>query len=481
MDVQFIHHGAREGVTGSCHELKFPHGRSLIVDIGLFQGAETSGSSHHNRGSANHQEVDFPINHIDALVITHCHIDHVGRLPWLLMAGFRKPIYCTQATAHLLPMVIEDALKVGLTRDRGLIEGVLGVIERLLVPVEFDVWQRIDALDVSIRFRQAGHILGSAFVEVGIGSTSMPTSGTGFSLSQESDKRGQAEASPRVVFSGDLGCKNSPLLPDPAPLERADVLVLESTYGDKNHENRAERQERLQSVVEKCMRDRGTVLIPAFSIGRTQELLYELEDILFHERQNNPDWKDILVILDSPMAAKFTEKYKVMKSLWDQESKHRVSVNRHPLDFERLHVIDSHDEHQRIVHYLQQSGDPCIVIAASGMCTGGRMLNYLKALLPDSRTDVLFVGYQAQGTPGRDIQKYGPRCGYVELDHEKVWIKAGIHTLGGYSAHADQQELIEFVQTAEHIGQIRLVHGDSGAKSALAEKLRESGYEVCIP
>lgn len=482
MDVQFIHHGAREGVTGSCHELKLPSGRALIVDIGLFQGAETSGKAHHNSANANHQEVEFAIEHIEALVITHCHIDHVGRLPWLLMAGFRKPIYCTKATAHLLPMVIEDALKIGLTRDRKLIEGVLGVMERLLVPVEFDVWEHIDALGVSIRFRQAGHILGSAFVEI---------SGEGlvddnYSSSEpvkrvlDPEKRGQTREK-TFVFSGDLGCKGSPLLPDPEPLERADVLVLESTYGDKNHENRAERQERLQSVVEKCIRDRGTVLIPAFSIGRTQELLYELEDILFHQKQHNPAWKDMLVILDSPMAAKFTEKYQIMKSLWDEESKKRVDENRHPLDFERLHVIDSHKEHQRIVHYLQQSGDPCIVIAASGMCTGGRMLNYLKALLPDPRTDVLFVGYQAQGTPGRDIQSYGPRGGYVFLDDEKVWIKAGVHTLGGYSAHADQQELIEFVQTAEHIGEIRLVHGDAGAKEVLAEKLRGLGYEVVIP
>ncbi|CUS47132.1 MAG: metallo-beta-lactamase family protein [Idiomarinaceae bacterium HL-53] len=478
MDVQFIHHGAREGVTGSCHELRFASGDALIVDIGLFQGAEVSGAG----ADSNQQEIEFPIEHIKALVITHCHIDHVGRLPWLLMTGFRGPIYCTEATAHLLPMVIEDALKIGLTRDRKLIAGVLGVIERLLVPVGYDEWVKVDALPCSIRFRQAGHILGSAFVEVRVPRSDFSlTCISGDEARHRSDSSLTGEDDLKVVFSGDLGCKGSPLLPDPAPLERADVLVLESTYGDKNHENRAERQQRLQTVVERCVRDRGTVLIPAFSIGRTQELLYELEDILYQYQQSDPTWKDMLVILDSPMAAKFTEKYRVMRDLWDKEAKSRIAEERHPLNFERLHIIDSHEEHQRIVQYLKESGDPCIVIAASGMCTGGRMLNYLKALLPDPRTDVLFVGYQAAGTLGRDIQTYGPKGGYVELDDERIWIKAGIHTLGGYSAHADQQELIDFVQTAEHIGEIRLVHGDAEAKAVLAEKLRGLGYSVVIP
>ncbi|TRW50209.1 MBL fold metallo-hydrolase [Aliidiomarina halalkaliphila] len=455
MDVQIIHHGARTGVTGSCHELWFNPQQSVLVDIGLFQGAETSPGS----ATQDNQAIDFPIEHVEALVVTHCHIDHVGRLPWLLIAGFRKPIYCTRATAHLLPLVIEDALKVGMTRNGALIAQVTALIRELLVPVDYQEWVSVHD-DLQIRFHQAGHILGSAFVECEVGPSGK-----------------------RVVFSGDIGCKNSPLLPDPCPLPvGTDYLVLESTYGDRNHENRVERASRLKAIVEHCVSDRGAILIPAFSIGRTQELLYELEDIIFQER-NNPDsphrgvWEKMVVIVDSPMAAEFTKQYRAMKDLWDCEATQRLEEQRHPLNFSRLHTVNSHDEHVRIVNYLRSTADPCIVIAASGMCTGGRMVNYLRALLPDPRTDVVFVGFQAEGTPGRDIQRWGPRGGYVDLEGERIYIRAEIHTLGGYSAHADQQELMEFVgdlaSGTAYVSEVRLVHGDAHVQRQFRDVLRE--------
>lgn len=454
--MQITHHGAREGVTGSCHELQLPDGQSLLVDCGLFQGAETSGQG----ADAEHQDIEFDIQHVHALIITHCHIDHVGRLPWLLMAGFRGPIYCTRATALLLPLVIEDALKVGITRNRSLISAVNKLIASQLRPLYYDEWFSIDTLLIKVRFRQAGHILGSAYVEI-------------------EDKNAY-----RVVFSGDLGCKNTPLLPDPTPLERADILVLESTYGNRTHENRQTRQQRLKAVIEHAVQDGGAVLIPAFSIGRTQELLYELEDIIYQTRDaalasgqvgERPDciWRDMQVILDSPMAAQFTRQYRAMKALWDDEAHARLAEHRHPLNFDRLHTIDSHQDHEALVRFLRHSGSPCIVIAASGMCTGGRMANYLKALLPDARTDVLFVGYQAEGTPGRDIQRYGPRGGYVDMENQRIWIKAQIHTLGGYSAHADQTELLDFIDADEPVKRVRLVHGDMPAKQALAEAIQQ--------
>ncbi len=462
MDV--IHHGAFEGVTGSCHELLLDSDHSLLIDCGLFQGAETSGSG----ADSNTQEIDFDITKVQALVVTHCHIDHVGRIPWLLIAGFTGPIYCTKATAHLLPLVIEDALKVGLTRNAEIIDAVVTRLQCQLQPVEYDSWLELPADFATerfkLRFRQAGHILGSSYVEIENVSNHY-----------------------RVVFSGDLGCKNTPLLPDPTPLERADFLLLESTYGDKNHESRLDREQRLKSVVERCVENKGTILIPAFSIGRTQELLYELEDIIHKARAEEAEtgvadavWHKMTVILDSPLAAQFTKQYRAMKALWDEEALARVDEDRHPLNFDRMMTVDDHSDHERVVNYLKSSGDPCIVIAASGMCTGGRMLNYLKALLPDPRTDVLFVGYQAAGTPGRDIQTYGPRGGYVDLDHERVWIKAGIYTLGGYSAHADQQELLDFIDaTEEPVKRIRLIHGEPDARLALAAKIRER-YGVVV-
>ncbi|RUO61812.1 MBL fold metallo-hydrolase RNA specificity domain-containing protein [Pseudidiomarina insulisalsae] len=440
-----IHHGAFAGVTGSCHQLFLARNQSVLIDCGLFQGAETSG-----RGAdADTQAIEFDISFVRALIVTHTHIDHVGRIPYLLMAGFRGPIYCTHATALLLPLVIEDALKIGLTRDRKLISSVLTLLRSLLRPLDYDAWQALDVADVQLRFRQAGHILGSAYVEFE-----------------------WLESSYRVVFSGDLGCRNTPLLPDPTPLERADLLFLESTYGNRNHESREDRAQRLRSVIERCVLDRGTVLIPAFSIGRTQELLYEIEDLI---ASAGDIWPQMTVILDSPMAAEFTSLYSQLSSLWDAEALARHRSGRNPLDFARLHTVRSHEEHERVVNFLRSSGEPCIVIAASGMCTGGRMVNYLRALLPDPRTDVLFVGYQAAGTPGRVIQQYGPAGGYVELDGERVTIRAGVHTLGGYSAHADQQELLDFVLQATSVGSVRLIHGDRDARVSLAALLCAHG------
>ena len=437
--VTITHHGAVNGVTGSCHQLTLESGEALLVDCGMFQGAE----------SVNREEgdkvIDFPLDNIKALLVTHCHIDHVGRIPFLLAAGFDGPIYATQATAHLLPLVLEDAIKVGVSRDKRLIQKVLARLASLLRPIPYDQWFDIEGMPKTKgRFRVAGHILGSAFIEI--------------------DAKGE-----RVLFSGDLGATYSPLLAAPKAPYRADRVVIESTYGDKLHEGRRNRRKLLRKTIEQCLKNRGAVLIPAFSIGRTQELLYEIEEII-HRKQ--VDWADLDVIIDSPLAAKFTAHYRELSHLWDAEARSKLSEGRHPLAFDQMITIDSHQAHVTCVKHIKETGRPSIVIAASGMCAGGRILNYLKALLPDKRTDVLFVGYQAQGTPGRDIQTYGPKGGYVYLDGERVDIRAGVHTISGYSAHADQGNLVRFVKRIyRKPHEIRIVHGDDEAKQALAREL----------
>jgi len=437
--VTITHHGAVNGVTGSCHQLTLESGEALLVDCGMFQGAE----------SVNREEgdkvIDFPLDNIKALLVTHCHIDHVGRIPFLLAAGFDGPIYATQATAHLLPLVLEDAIKVGVSRDKRLIQKVLARLASLLRPIPYDQWFDIEGMPKTKgRFRVAGHILGSAFIEI--------------------DAKGE-----RVLFSGDLGATYSPLLAAPKAPYRADRVVIESTYGDKLHEGRRNRRKLLRKTIEQCLKNRGAVLIPAFSIGRTQELLYEIEEII-HRKQ--VDWADLDVIIDSPLAAKFTAHYRALSHLWDAEARRKLSEGRHPLAFDQMITIDSHQAHVACVKHIKETGRPSIVIAASGMCAGGRILNYLKALLPDKRTDVLFVGYQAQGTPGRDIQTYGPKGGYVYLDGERVDIRAGVHTISGYSAHADQGNLVRFVKRIyRKPHEIRIVHGDDEAKQALAREL----------
>jgi len=469
MDIQIIHHGGREGVTGSCHQLVLDQRNSLLIDCGLFQGAETSPDG---AAAASQLEVRFDVDTIQALVATHVHIDHVGRIPYLLAAGFKGPILCSEPSARLLPIVLADAFALGFTRDRKLIERYLRLVESRIVALPYKQWHTIvDTADVCcrIRLQRAGHILGSAYVECEI-------------------RRPKTGERKRVLFSGDLGAPHAPILPAPKPPWHADIVVLESTYGDRNHDNRRTRRLRFEGILEHALSNGGTVVIPAFSIGRTQELLYELEDIL-HRRQQQPRaskvaWEQLKVYLDSPLAARFTDEYRRLKPFWDAEALARVSRGRRPLAFDQLIAIDDHNTHLANVKRLASTGEAAIVIAASGMCAGGRVVNYLRALLGDARNDIMFVGYQASGTPGRIIQQYGPRNGYVELDGERITIRAGIHTLSGYSAHADRDSLTRFITGMRHLpSEVRLIHGDPQARQSLAQHLHDktNGQVRVIP
>ncbi|WP_301361544.1 MBL fold metallo-hydrolase RNA specificity domain-containing protein [Stutzerimonas nitrititolerans] len=553
---QIEHHGAKDGVTGSCHQLDMNATTSLLVDCGLFQGDDASIPG--GEGGSR-LPIDFPLDTIKALVVTHVHIDHVGRIPYLLAAGFEGPILCSEASAKLLPIVLEDAFKLSFSRDQQRIERYIDIVESRLVALPYQHWFTLvdtDELNARTRLQRAGHIIGSAYVEIDL---DYP----------------QAGESKRIVFSGDLGAPHAPFLMPPQPPERADILVLESTYGDRLHEDRQTRRQRLEAVIEQALQDQGTVLIPAFSIGRTQELLYELEEII-HTRSvgasslanvlpsetvpassasvgasllanNNSDhlplppgeragvrgretmpengitsesagvrgkeaspaisndaeqpplplrervgergqktaenhspdqsttnWPKLPIILDSPLASRFTAAYRELKPFWNQEARDRVQSGRRPLAFEQLITIDSHSDHQRIVNHLAQTARPAIVIAGGGMCSGGRIVNYLKAMLGDKRHNVLFVGYQAKGTPGHAIQSYGPKGGYVDLDGERFNIRAGISSIGGYSAHADQNGLVEFVTGMQQWPtEIRVVHGEEKAKRELAAVLEQ--------
>lgn len=455
------HHGAVTGVTGSCHRLQIDSSTAVLIDCGLFQGDDRPADEDIAR-----QAIDFDVSDVAALVVTHVHIDHVGRIPYLVAAGFDGPILCSMPSSVLLPLVIEDALKVGFTRDQALIRKFLAHVGEKIVPLDYNQWHSIDGTGGTTRLRlqRAGHILGSAYVE--------------FDVSYPGERD-----SHRIVFSGDLGAPHAPLLPAPKPPARADTLVIESTYGDRDHEDRRTRAGRLKAAIERALADGGTVLIPAFSIGRTQELLYELEGIIHTSR--DPAWKNLEIIVDSPLAARFTEVYRELEPWWDREARHRVRRGRHPLDFDSLYTVDSHEEHERTVKYLASNHRPAVVLAASGMAAGGRIVNYLKAMIEDPRHNVLFVGYQAAGTPGRAIQTWGPKGGWVELDSARYTIRAAIETISGYSAHAGQRDLVNFVRGIRNgPHRVRIVHGDDDAKQQLAARLRdlagESGREIIV-
>ncbi|KIH75459.1 RNA procession exonuclease [Geoalkalibacter ferrihydriticus DSM 17813] len=466
MFPEIVHHGGKDGVTGSCHELRVDDENGLLVDCGLFQGEDAERLSGSQEASS--LEIDFTLTHIKALVVTHAHIDHVGRIPYLLAAGFAGPIYCSEPTALLLPLMLEDAIKIGFTRDQRLIEKFVALLEQRLVALPYGQWREVPlsgSARLDIKLRRAGHILGSAYVECRV-------------------KSACGDAS-RVLFSGDLGAPFAPLLPAPKSPYGADVVVLESTYGDRVHADRRSRRSRLQTLLEHALVDRGVVLVPAFSIGRTQELLYEIEGIIHRQgrREAAPGvpWADLEIIVDSPLASRFTEAYRRLKPFWDAEAQQRLRAGRHPLAFEQLTTIDSHADHLHTVDYLHRTRRPCVVIAGSGMCAGGRIVNYLKALLAEPATDVLFVGYQAAGTPGRAIQQYGPRGGYVTLDGKRYDIRAQVHTLSGYSAHADQRNLLNFIKRMRRRPKlVHLVHGEAQAKAALRGELEALGVAVRV-
>ena len=387
--------------------------------------------------------------------MTHAHIDHIGLLPTLIQQGFKGEVIGSHPTIALILPMLEDAMQFEALRAYE-IKKIAQTIEDLSWGFEFGKTFDLGK-DVFFELGRAGHILGSCFIRF------------------EDQKDGTA-----IVFSGDLGNYDTPILNDPDTAGRADVLFLESTYGDRLHEDRAHRMERFAEVLDRCMTDGGKVFIPAFSLGRTQEILYEL-DRIFSNTEYQSRFPRLAsgtrppVFVDSPLALEMTRIYSSLTEFWDEEAEALQKAGDHPINFEQLYGIEKHVEHTML---LEVKG-PAVIIAGSGMCTGGRIVNHLAAGIERPENDILFVGYQAAGTPGRAIQGHADGSGTVALNGKKNRIKAGVHTLSGYSAHADQRGLLDWVERMpEKPGRIQLVHGEPKAQKALAAKLVERGYFV---
>jgi len=424
--MKLTHLGAEETVTGSCHLVQ-ANGVNLLVDCGLAQG-----------GDAVVPMESWPVKpgEIDYLFLIHAHLDHIGRVPELLRAGFSGEILCTHATKALLGPMLEDAL--GFTDySRGEKRQLLADLDELSWGFEYG---EDFSLKKGLRFRlgRAGHILGSCWVRF-----------------EFPDGRA-------ATFSGDLGAAETPILPDPDVPEPCDLLVMESTYGDRLHDDRSRRVERLGAVLRRALSDGGKVFVPAFSLGRTQELIYEM-DRLFA----GGDLEPVPVFIDSPLGLEITRVYSRMSEFWDREARDLRAAGDHPIHFDHLYAVENHESHGKL---LEMAG-PAVIVAGSGMCTGGRIIDHLRRGLSDPKNDVIFVGYQAAGTPGRDILRYADRPnGYVVLDGERCSIRARIHNLSGYSAHADAAGLAAWARAAKP-KEIRLVHGEAPARRALAERL----------
>jgi metallo-beta-lactamase family protein len=367
----------------------------MLIDCGMAQGHDTVTPM---------QSWSVSPTDIHYLSLTHAHIDHIGRIPELIAHGFKGEILCTHPTKALLLPLLKDALSFT-DFDRRQKQNLLERIDELSYSFEFGEDFTLKK-GIHFKFQKAGHILGSAFIR--------------FDLSDNYS----------IVFSGDLGSTNTPILCDPDTSDPCDHLLLESTYGNRLHGDRTHRTERLGHILTRCLADSGKVFIPAFALGRTQEFIYEMDRLNIAENLNVP------VYIDSPLGLEITRSYHTLAPFWDHEAKSLYASGDHPLNFKNLHAVRDHAHHLDLVH---ESG-PMIVLAGSGMCSGGRIVDHLRYGLGDSRNDILFVGHQSGGTLGSDLLRYGDRPGgYVYIDGEQMEIRAKVHRLTGYSAHADQQ------------------------------------------
>ena len=456
MQLEFF--GGAGEVTGSCHILTVA-GRRVLLDCGMIQG----GPSPDER---NRADFPFDASRVDAVILSHAHIDHCGRLPLLRKRGFRGPIYANPACRDLMRILLADSANMqerDAERDNRKRQksGARGVVEPLFTLEDaLDVLQQVrtvrygDVADVlpgvELTFRDAGHILGSASVWLTLREGALVR---------------------RVTFSGDVGQYDSPILRDPEAGPAADLVLLESTYGDRLHRERAATLEEFGSILRHAKRDGGNVLIPAFAVGRTQELLYELATH-FDEWQLD-DWR---VYLDSPMAIEATAVYWKHAELFDEEAQEWLVRARALPVLPNLTLTRTADESMAINRITHGA----IVIAGSGMCTGGRIVHHLKHNLARPECDVVFSGFQAQGTLGRAIVDGRD---HVRIHGSPVKVAARVHTLGGFSAHGDQHDLVRWYGAIPGRPPVWLVHGEPAAAEALRDALRGEGAraEVAAP
>lgn len=416
--------GAVSTVTGAMTRLELG-GAKLLVDCGIAQGKDAGAWA-------------FPdaARDVDAVVLTHGHLDHIGSLPHLLDGGFDKPLFATAATLDIARISLEDALSMH-RAGAGDTQGVLNAFDRLARPIGYDSPASVGGLGLT--FREAGHILGSASVEV-------------------------ASRKSRVILSGDLGRPGAPLLRDPFTAWPAgppvDLVVMESTYGEREHQHGHDDIEaKLLAVVQETVARKGKVFIPAFAIGRTQVILYFLNELVESGRL-----PAVPVAVDTPMGLLVTATYSKFQQLYDAKSLRQLARGDAPLDFDELYASKRGSDSAR----LRDVPGPMIIIAGSGMLTGGRIVSHLvDGGLSDDRNTLLFAGHQGEGTPGRRIQDASRSGGSVWLEGQEVPVRARIDTLRGLSAHADRNELAAWLRAIPRVKRVALHHGEVSAQRAL--------------
>ena len=469
MKITFL--GATKSVTGSNYLVEGA-GKRFLVDCGLHQG-------NLEEELLNDKPFDFDVKNIDFMLLTHAHIDHSGRIPKLYKDGYANPIYATKATCDLCSIMLPDSghiqeTEIAFKNKKRKRAGQKEILEPLYTakdaidcmevfsPQEYN--EVIEISDgISIRFKDAGHMLGSSMIEVWI------------------TENGKQE---KIVFTGDIGNNDIPLLASPSTISEADYLIMESTYGDRLHNRNDEKAMLFLNIVSETINNGGTVVIPSFAVGRTQEILYEINKIK-DQHEDDEEFKkefetlmNVPVYVDSPLAVSATQIFRKNMDLFSDEIQNFIKQGDNPLEFHNLHFTQTVEDSKA----LNESEEPCIIISASGMCDVGRIKHHLKHNIWNPKSTILFVGYQAAGTLGRRIVD-GQKI--VKILGEEFTVKARVEYIEGFSGHADQEGLIKFVNAFNEKmpKHIFLVHGESEAKDTLKQKINEEvgNIEISIP
>jgi metallo-beta-lactamase family protein len=439
--------GAAGNVTGSAYYLQ-SESCSVMVDFGIFQG-EKSFEVH------NHKLPPVDVNTLDAVILTHAHLDHTGRLPLLLHNGYEGPIFATQATIDIVGIILKDAARVQAHEirrtnrkrmqigqpplDADFTEADVEKVLSQLKPIPYNEYTEL-APSCLARVQEAGHILGSVSIEL--------------TVSEKGNKK-------VILFSGDVGPRDMAILKDPDPFHRADLVFLESTYGDHNHRSLLDTLQEGRDIIEKAVKQKGKILVPSFAIGRSQQLVYYMARAV--HRGNLPD---IPVYLDSPMAIEATKIYSRHPELYDEEAAELLKAGVIKGDFSHLNISETAEESRA----LNDLKGPCMILAGSGMCNAGRILHHLRHNLPFPETTVMIVGYQGNGSLGKRLLD-GAKT--VKIFGEEIAVNAHIASMGGLSAHAGQSDLLKWFESVASSKPILVLsHGEDRGRKPLAELIK---------
>jgi metallo-beta-lactamase family protein len=480
--MRITFYGAAQEVTGSMYLIE-ANGRRVLLECGLFQG---------HRSDTYERNLHFPFDPrtIDALVLSHAHIDHSGNIPNLVKQGFQGHIWCTGATSNLCSYMLMDSARIQESdveylnkkaRRRGEppVEPLYTTPDATVALRHFatiNLHRTVTVADgIDLTFYNAGHILGSAFVVLDIREGAGDASRSGAAARDKSGSGAAARDKPlRLVFSGDIGREEAPILKTPEKLDAADIVLVESTYGDRLHGSYAQARRELRDTVRDTVRRRGKVVIPAFAVGRTQEIVYALNEL-----EAEGDIPPVPIFVDSPLAVSATEVFRMHPEAWDEEvlAFLKEERRRNPFDSPQIEYVRDVRRSKQL-NYLTQ---PAVIISASGMAEYGRILHHLQHNIEDPDNTILFVGFQAQNTLGRRLVD-GERV--ARIFGEEHPVRAQIATIDGYSAHADQAELLGWMRPFDRarLKQVFVVHGEQASSFTFAEKLRGEGCsKLAVP